>query len=1155
MLASFALAAALAVAAPPQDAFRANVRPTAPQPAEHQLQRFHLPPGFQVDLVAAEPEIYKPMNLAFDAAGRLWVSESLEYPYAAKEGEGRDRIQVFEDTNRDGRFDKRTTFVDNLNIPIGLLPYRDGVIAYSIPNIYFFRDTDGDRRCDKRQVLYGPLGQPRDTHGMQNAFRRGYDGWIYVCHGFSNTSTIKGQDGSSITLQSGNTYRIRPDGSRVEQFTWGQVNPFGSTFTPWGDLITADCHSKPLTLLVRGGYYSSFGKPHDGIGFIPPMMEHLHGSTGIAGAAFCSGDNFPESYHGQLFVGNVVTSRVNRDSLRWTGSTARAVEEDDFIRCDDPWFRPVDLRFGPDGALYVADFYNRIIGHYEVPLDHPGRDRHRGRIWRVRYAGEGKETAATLPTTPDLRSSELSALIESLADSNLVTAKLALDEISDRVGLAAVNPLRATATKSQNPRQRALALWALHRLKAIDDSLLQSAFASDSEELRGHVLRMIAETKTLTAAKQEILEAGLRDKSSRVRRFAADAVAQHDWIDSIKPLLDCLLDGEAGDTYLRRGLQIAIRNQLRRGRGFSTAAVRNAAPDARRELALVSLAVPTSEAAAFLLGEAKANRLPDSHRLQCLSHMTAHLESSRLMDDAIELLRQQPLEAEFEQSLLLSFRQKLAARGRTPSPSLLAWAESAAARWLDGKQVVDDWRVVQGDDCWDIERRDCEDGQRNVPFLSSLPGGERSQSVLRSRPFALPERLSFYLCGHLGHPSKPPADNCYVILRLKNGRELARAKPPRNDRARKVVWDFAEHQGKQVQLEVVDQNGEPSYAWLAVSRFEPNVLRVPEIGRRERAQRIAVAAEIAGAYQLTKLVEPLRRLTFATGTPRQVRNATATALTRLRNDSIGAACVAMAALPGASEAWRTKLLRAVAAEQDYPPLIKEWMQAANRPMQRNTAVALASSKAGAELLMRLIDEGVASPRLLQQRAVAQRLEAIAPTYREEIVRRTALLPPLSQQVQGQIAATITHFRQHSNPSVQRGRQLFEKNCQACHQVGGKGELIGPQLDGIGSRGLARITEDLLDPNRNVDAQFRASTMVLDDGRIVSGLVRRREGDLLILANDQGKEVSIPVDSIEEQQKTVNSLMPTNLTETMKPAELSDLLSYLTSLTAEGKAAP
>ena len=125
-----------------------------------------------------------------------------------------------------------------------------------------------------------------------------------------------------------------------------------------------DCHSAPVYELLRGGYYPSFGKPHDGLGFAPTMIEHSHGSTAIAGIQYYSDNLWPEEFLNNTFIGNVMTSRVNRDSLTEHGSSKTAKEEPDFVSTTDPWFRPVDLQFGPDGALYIADFYNRIIGHY-----------------------------------------------------------------------------------------------------------------------------------------------------------------------------------------------------------------------------------------------------------------------------------------------------------------------------------------------------------------------------------------------------------------------------------------------------------------------------------------------------------------------------------------------------------------------------------------------------------------------------------------------------------------------------------------------------------------------------------------------------------------------------------------------------------------------
>src|SRR5215831_8537081 len=359
---------AVAINAAAASVFDDFVRVTEALTPQQQLTNFHLPPGFEMQLVASEPQIGKPMNMAFDAQGRLWITQSREYPYAAPlDKRGRDKIIVLSDFDASGHARKVTTFAQGLNIPIGLYPYKNGVIAFSIPNIYYFQDTDGDGKADKKELILGRFGFDRDVHGLTSAFRRGYDGWIYADHGFNNNTTLTAKDGSTITMNSGNCYRYKLDGSHVEQHSWGQVNPFGLMFDPLGDLWSADCHSSPVYHLLRGAYYPSFGKPHDGLGFAPNICDHSHGSTAIAGMVYYAAEEFPAEYRANTFIGNVMTCRINRDSFVMHGSTRIAREAPDFLICDDPWFRPVDLHLGPDGAMYVADFYNRIIAHYEVP--------------------------------------------------------------------------------------------------------------------------------------------------------------------------------------------------------------------------------------------------------------------------------------------------------------------------------------------------------------------------------------------------------------------------------------------------------------------------------------------------------------------------------------------------------------------------------------------------------------------------------------------------------------------------------------------------------------------------------------------------------------------------------------------------------------------
>ena len=594
------------------------VAPTDALSPEEERAKFRLPAGFGVELVAAEPDIQKPMNMAFDARGRLWVTHSVEYPFAAKEGAPhRDGVTVLSDFGPDGRARRATRFADDLNIPIGVLPLGDGdeAIVWSIPNIWKLADTDGDGRADTREVLYGPFDFV-DTHGDQNAFRLGPDGWVYACHGFRNDSKVKvrGRGGVVMELNSGNTYRFRPDGSAIEPVTRGQVNPFGMDVDALGDAFTADCHSKPVTMLLRGGVYESFGKPHDGLGYAPAMTGHDHGSTGIAGVVAWDDDAaFPAEYRGDLFVGNVITNTVHRDRLEWRGSSPWVDAPEDFLVCDDWWFRPVDLRLGPDGALYVADFYNCIIGHYEVDLLHPRRDRERGRIWRVVREGDG---AARLPAGgPDLTALDVPALLERLSAPNLTLRRLAHEQLLSR---AAADPGTARAVggaaaslaadDAAAPHARGLAVWLLSRLGRLDAAAAARLAAAPPREVQVHLVRALDSASEWSAASADIVAGLLRSPDPFVRRAAAEALGSHPSRATLSGLLGALREADAADVQLVHALRIAMRDHFRQSDGRRAVSPADVArwhflPGDRERLVDVLLAVPDAEAAwqAFLL--------------------------------------------------------------------------------------------------------------------------------------------------------------------------------------------------------------------------------------------------------------------------------------------------------------------------------------------------------------------------------------------------------------------------------------------------------------------------------------------------------------------------------------------------------------------------
>jgi putative heme-binding domain-containing protein len=223
------------------------------------------------------------------------------------------------------------------------------------------------------------------------------------------------------------------------------------------------------------------------------------------------------------------------------------------------------------------------------------------------------------------------------------------------------------------------------------------------------------------------------------------------------------------------------------------------------------------------------------------------------------------------------------------------------------------------------------------------------------------------------------------------------------------------------------------------------------------------------------------------------------------------------------------------------------LPAAPARLQKSIAAALAGSREGAELLLAAIEQGKASARLLQERSVAVPLEnSKLPRGKERIAKLTAGLPTADKKVQDLIASRRSGFDK-ARREASRGEKVFEKHCAACHQVNGKGAKIGPQLDGVGLRGLDRLLEDVLDPNRNVDQAFRTTVLTLKKGQIVSGLLLREEGAVLVMADAQGKEVRVPAKEVEERSISSMSPMPANFADLIPEPEFHDLMMFLLEL--------
>ena len=1130
------------------DPFREFIRPTEPLSPQDALKAFTLPAEFEIQLVAAEPEIQKPLNMAFDIKGRLWITDSSEYPYPVQPGaKGKDTIKILEDTDGDGRADKITTFAEGLNIPMGLYPYKNGVIAFSIPDISFYEDTDGDDKADKVTRLFGPMGFERDTHGMNNSFRRGFDGWLCANHGFNNQTSVSGSDGHKIEMHSGNTYRMRLDGSRIEHFTHGQVNPFGSTFDEKGNLFTADCHSKPIYQILRGGYYPSFGKPDDGLGFVKQMMDHLHGSTAIAGVEIISGAQFPQEYQGNFFSGNVMTCRLNRNSPVYHGSTIVAKEEPDFLATTDPWFRPVDVRLGPDGALYVADFYNKIIGHYEVPLDHPGRDRHSGRIWRI--VCKGKDY-----THVDYSKLSVPQLIELLGSPNLTTRMLITDYLSDQKGQAVIEPLQHAVVEAKQPTIVVHALWVLFRLGALKDELISQAVSSPSELVRIHAAKILAERTSWDEQNRLQMVHALEDGNAFVQRAAAEALGLHPNLENIQPLFALRQRVPAEDNHLEYVVRRALMLQIRDSLVFKQLDWSTLNSAQRRELAQLSLAVPTEQAALYLIQTLQTEQIDQRVLPDYFRHIVRYLPADKL-PHMIELARTKlagdlDLQVEIIKAVLQGYQQK----GLKFDPALTAWAMQLTDKLLAANaDQPNQWvnlPVVEGEHAnpWGVQQRASADGDQASPFFCSLTAGEQATGRLVSADFKIPAQLEFYIAGHVGFPKQPDHGLNYVQLkRSKDHSVIKRVSAPRNDLAQKVSWDLKEFAGEQGYLEIVDGDTGKAYAWLAVGRFQPAIVSVPPISLQQQNSRLSAAVFLVQQFHMRAAREKLVDLLSAERLDPGLMNELALAVITVDGtDAFRPLFPLPAVQVAATDVFQNAVIQAVIHQKldQLDALFQRAFKSYPSRLQTQLAEVLSKQPQGADQLVSYAEKGIVAPQLLTEPGIQIQIQQAADqSLKTRVQKLISALPPREKKTQENIA---THLKSHEafKLSLENGQTVFEKNCAVCHQLAGKGAVVGPQLDGIGNRGLERLLEDVLDPNRAVDINFRTTTIITDAGRVFSGLKRREEGAVLVFVDNKGKEFTISKEEIEEQKQSPLSLMPANLLEILSPQQLHDLLAYL-----------
>jgi putative membrane-bound dehydrogenase-like protein len=528
---------------------------TAQSPAAETLAAMYLPEGFQAVLVAAEPDVRQPIAFAFDERGRIWVAEAYSYPTRRPPGEGLDKIVILEDRDGDGTFESRKVFAEGLNLVSGFEVGYGGVWIGAAPELLFIPDRNRDDVPDAApQVLLDGFGY-QDTHECLNSFLWGPDGWLYGNQGVFNTAHI-GKPGASdaerTELRAG-VWRYHPVRHEFEVFAHGGSNQWGLDYDEHGQIFMTHCRSYwgrgCTTHVVQGGHYWNQANANYAPFIIgnPPRefpefrnyllasarYDHGAGGAGVRGSdavygghshvgtMIYLGDNWPDEFRGKLFTHNLHGHQINQQVNRRLGSGFDTVHagKDQFF-CSDPKYVAVDLQYGPDGAVYIIDWYDQQ--HCHNPNTERW-DRGNGRIYRVEY------TSSYKPLKVDLASLDDAKLVELQTHKNdwyARTARRLLHERSTARPIAAEARSALLELKGQygNPPISLRALWTLHAIGALTDELARQTLNSPPE-IRAWAIRLATEGRDASPTlQQEFVRLARADPAPVVRLHLASAI-------------------------------------------------------------------------------------------------------------------------------------------------------------------------------------------------------------------------------------------------------------------------------------------------------------------------------------------------------------------------------------------------------------------------------------------------------------------------------------------------------------------------------------------------------------------------------------------------------------------------------------------------------
>lgn len=1196
--------------------------PAGPSPLSpgEQQKTFSLPPGFVAELVAAEPEGGKFVALNFDHAGRLWTMTALEYPLDANEaGEearalfargGRDRVLVFDTPTAPGP-QRARTFAEGLVMPLGVLPYQRGALVQYGSEIRFYSDANQDGTAEGFTNVLTGFGI-EDSHLFPHQFTRAPGGWLWLAQGAFNSSQVKTKDGQVTVFNRTKMARWRPDGSEFEIIGWGPCNIWGLVLDRHGESFIQEANDQgwPVMPFLEGASYPGCGDdvPRPFAPPFPKTGEKEMGGTGLSGLAYSEGsDSFPAPWRDVFFLNNPITRKVQAIRVHRTEHRTRTDLEPkdwangwtlehlpDFVLSSDPWFRPVAMTFGPDGCLYVVDWYNQIISHNEVPRKHPERDKTRGRIWRFRHESQPHRL-----TVPNLYTVPAEQLLTHLRATNTWEVNAAWEEIVDRSATQLAPQLAQWVTEVALPVEvRIRALWSLEGLGALTPELVESLESATARSLRREALRAAAgmpPTAWPNLRLEALAERRLQDPDRLVRQEAIRVLATR----LGKTLLPMATRSHVVE-LLVQAQQNAPNGGPKYGpyfTQFESYLIRRALEQHPEPMAawLNSFAggVPLSQRSAYAFGSlclggvegarrlagvlGDLNRPPTSEEILLLASAASDPQVkgiwSNLLTRPETLRRLYELRGQVRNAAVLAPELTLALQtlvARDPSPAhrdlLVQLATGFRLVGLEGEVIA---AATQAGATPEVQlaalRALRESGSARVDILRQFTRSG-DPAVRREAVTALAQSRS---------DAAVPAlvqtwPNLTPVLR-KVALEGLTGSPAR---ARQLLT--AVQEGGIARDELDGYTLEklatvlPDDPFLQQLRRELSTTLRPVL-RLNGGDDDAVESNftLEGPFTLeswVKLDPGIGNQDSLLGSPGQFDANFFGSQFRVwlgggRHD------VVVATKPIAPETWTH-----VAVTRDSDGVYRIYwngeLDASSAPGEIRTFTGLtlgrstASGGTAGEFAEYRLWKVCRSPEQIRACAnlelptstpgliYSSRGDTWGNLLGQARLERTTDLPPVLPQAESEAQeAKFSSFRAlASSPGdVTRGKEIFAVTCGVCHTVRGSGGRIGPALDGAGAHGVEALLRNILTPNAAMEAGYRRYRVETLDGDVWEGLLAGEDTETVTLRQPSSEDQRLERSRLKRFGFVKGSVMPEGLLEALPPDQARDLLAYLLTL--------